>query len=360
MSIKQKKSQVTIFLILGVVIVIVVVILIFINTYVIKKTAEQEAKSAKKITSDIQPIKNYVEECLSIVSKDGLKTIGKQGGYLFTSQGGSFNDYPPNYEGFTFVNYENSRVVYNIIEQGFPIGRSTPTIPDYPWEYFPYTDSSLAEQEFIAPSAFGRNVMLPLYSLEKQLVTFVNNNIDSCLDFSVFEEQGFKISAKEKSIATNINENDVVFSMTYPIIVEKSISGEKTEIKDFSIKHTVRLGKLHKFVDALIDSDINDISFDILTGSKDNFAVSIEREVFNKDDLIIITDSESMLDGQTYKYFFARRNRNPALHYLPDLTVDPSQFKAYDPDEDVFNINSFTQIPGMVSVTDGELEDYQS
>ena len=65
-----------------------------------------------------------------------------------------------------------------------------------------------------------------------------------------------------------------------------------------------------------------------------------------------------MLDGQPYKYFFARKNRNPALHYIENIEIPQNipidkalikslaNFRAYDPDEDeVSNDNSYSIDP---------------
>ena len=155
MSVEHKKSQITIFLILGIVIVIMVVVLIVISRYSVKKTSEQEILSAKEIVFNIQPIKNFVSDCLFIVSNEGLKQL--------------FEEDP----------------------------------------------------------------------IQVQLEIFVKNNIDNCLDFSTFLEQGFYISKKEATIEVSINENDVVFKMEYPIIINSPISGKKTQIKDFIAKHNI-------------------------------------------------------------------------------------------------------------------------
>jgi hypothetical protein len=102
-----------------------------------------------------------------------------------------------------------------------------------------------------------------------------------------------------------------------------------------------------------------------------------------------------MLDGRPYQYYFARKNRNPALYYLKDSTSvtegtkidkpllgqllsysNPKKFKVEDPDEDVFSQNSFSVSPPLtdsiwssptsntviefdVQVTDNELTDFQ-
>jgi len=159
MTIRRKKSQVTIFLILGVVMVIVVVILVLIRNYSVKKTLERETIDAREIVFEVQPIRNFVSECFSIVSKDAL-------------------DEPP----------------------------------DEP------------------PNERPRDV---------QLKDYVEKNIDTCLDFSVFGEQGFEISRKEAEVEVSINENDISFKMTYPITIGNTLDGGKTEISKFLLVHKV-------------------------------------------------------------------------------------------------------------------------
>jgi len=154
MSVKQKRSQITIFLILGIVIIVVVVLVFIISRYSVKKTLEQELLSAKEIVFDVQPIKNFVYSCLNVVSKDSLENFGEN-----------------------------------------------------------YT--------------------------EGEIESYVKNNIDTCLDFSAFEEQGFVILMKEANVGASINENDVVFRMEYPIIITNPAGREKTEIKDFIVKHNI-------------------------------------------------------------------------------------------------------------------------
>lgn len=151
MSVKDKKSQVTIFLIIGVVMIIVVVTLVLVRNFSVKKTLERETIDAKEIVFGVQPIKNFVEECLFIVSRNSLDT----------------------------------------------------------------------DENYV----------------KEQLESFVQDNIDDCLDFSVFERQGLTVSKKEVIVEASINEDDISFKMIYPIIINNPISKEKTEIKDFFAMH---------------------------------------------------------------------------------------------------------------------------
>src|SRR3989338_323300 len=394
----SEKSQVAIFLIIGIVLVMVAVYLIVVSRYATKKLSKQETIDMKEASFDVQPVKNFVTECLSSTSKNGLKLLGQQGGYLFKSQGGPLIDYPDTDEGLFFINNENTKVVYNIFRPRFPIRRYIPAIHRYPWKTFPYENESKTSQFFEAKSAFGFSNFPPLNqyfgqnSMRQQLTSYTENSIDSCLDFSIFEEQGLSITKGEKEVKVDINENDVVFRMRYSMVVENLVSGEKTSLNDFLVRHKVRLGKLHRFVNSLIESDISNIKFNILNNTRENsFGIDIKKDVYNNDDLLIITDSESTLDNQQYKYYFARKNRNPALFYLaPEEITLPAlneegeltrvteetllgsqELVALDPDEDLISSGSFSITPQppvplllprvefKVGVTDGRLEDYQ-
>jgi len=158
MIIQQKKSQATIFLMLGVIMVAVIFILLFVNKSSIKKSLSQEVIDVNKISFTHQPINNFVVNCLSIVSKNSLE---------------DFN--------------ENST--------------------------------------------------------EEELESFVKDRIDSCLDFSVFEEQGFSFSKKEANVDVNINKKEAIFRMEYPIIITR-LGWDKIEIKDFLARHELVLEEI--------------------------------------------------------------------------------------------------------------------
>ena len=71
----------------------------------------------------------------------------------------------------------------------------------------------------------------------------MRNNIDTCFDFSVFEKRGLEISKDHAEVEASINENDVLFEMTYPIIINNLAKGERTEIKDFVARHEISFGE---------------------------------------------------------------------------------------------------------------------
>jgi len=158
MSIEQRKSQISIFLILGIVIVLAVFLIISSNRNFAEISSGRKILNAKEAYFSSQSIKNFVGECLFIVSKDSLEHFGAN-----------------------------------------------------------FTD--------------------------EQLEMFVENNIDVCLDFSVFERQGLEVSKEQAEVEASINEKDVLFEMTYPIIINNPARGERIEIEDFTARHEISFGE---------------------------------------------------------------------------------------------------------------------
>lgn len=370
-----KKSQITAILIVSVVILIAAASVVLLTRHQAKKTASQEATESKQVQLDAQPIKNFVERCLSITGKNGILLLGRQGGRIYASQNGPTPDYNEAQQGILFIDYKGSKIPYNILEPALLSGKYSAKIPQYPWGTFPYADGSMSSKTFEAKSVFGTSKLPPINksfasnSMQGQLESYAMKSIGSCLDFSVFEQQGFRIKQGSKAISVAINENDVLFSMELPLEI-RTVSDDLIELSDFTYRSSVRLGKIHAFASGTIEDDISNANFTINQTSGD-FRADVVNDVYRKDDLIIIADSKSLIDGFSYEYTFARKNRNPALFYIgsgasikepaSDSLKAQGKINALDPDEDSL-FYSVDQIEGSryrITVSDGDLEDYE-
>ena len=260
MAVKQRRSQAAIFLILGIVMLLAVFLIIAANSRYVATKAEREISKASETAFSSNSVNRFVEQCLFLVSRDGLIKIGQQSGFLFASQGSTTPDYDSLDEGKLFALYGGIKAAF--------LGNNMPPL----------------KKE-------GKN------SIEEQLAAFVQNNIDNCLDFSVFENQGLGITKKEKIIDVSVNENNVVFSLGYPLTVEAP-DGGKAEIKEFFSAHEVRLKKIYEFVNGYIKNSPID---------SDEFSVDVNKDDSGKNDVIIVSDKKSLLGGMPYQYFFAKQ-----------------------------------------------------
>ena len=395
MSTKSLKSQVTMLMIVGLVLFIVVSLILYLSKSAVKKQSQQNIKGIQETAIDTYSIKEFVAKCLDKLAKDAVVLLGRQGGYIYISQGGTLVDYQDTDEGLFFVNYNNLNVAYNVLPPALAIEPSlyspfpySSEIPEYPWRTFPYrTATSNAE---VFEGFFGINHIPPLNSsggpnsIQVQIESFIDNNIASCLDFNIFEKQGFSIEMQPSKTSVIIGSGDVSVASKVPVIITNQATKEFTELNKFSTSLNIRLRDVYFFAKELIENDIKNIKFDIgnINNSKDFINIKLIENIFSNDDLIIITDEKSLISGKPSEYIFARRNRAPVLHYIRKTTLQfpqnyeikkedllqNSQLKAEDPDEDNYTITITPSLPKVlnvpqikfkVEVNDGQLSDYQ-
>ncbi|MBU2637497.1 MAG: hypothetical protein KJ955_00840 [Nanoarchaeota archaeon] len=90
----NKRGQVTMFVILGIIVVALIVLLFAFKDQVIPKTA-----SVENLDATMQNINKHVRDCLAEASDEPIKRIGLQGGYLVTPENSyrRWDDYPISY-----------------------------------------------------------------------------------------------------------------------------------------------------------------------------------------------------------------------------------------------------------------------
>ncbi|MBI2107627.1 hypothetical protein HYT54_00725, partial [Candidatus Woesearchaeota archaeon] len=75
-----RKSQVT--LIMGIAIVLIVIFAVFYFTSRTSVKRQLGLEVSKELTKDVQPINEYITQCLGQVAKEGIELQGLQGGWL--------------------------------------------------------------------------------------------------------------------------------------------------------------------------------------------------------------------------------------------------------------------------------------
>ena len=71
----QKRGQITVFIVLGLLILIVVMYFIFIR--------EKSILGTEEILPELIPVKSYIETCMANLGNDAVTTLGLNGGYLY-------------------------------------------------------------------------------------------------------------------------------------------------------------------------------------------------------------------------------------------------------------------------------------
>ncbi len=389
---RMVKSQITMFMIVGIVMFIAIGLVLYLSKTVVKKSGQSAEKKIQIISSEIQPIKEFVTKCLNKISKDALVLLGKQGGYVYTNQGGTHLPFLDSDEGIFFIKNNNANVAYNIRPLLFYVPQPYSTsIPEYPWITFPY--SPVNQQIKTFNGIFGASSMPSLnysggpHSFQAQVETFIDSNIEKCLDFSIFTNQGYYIQMSKTKTKIIIGTKDISVSSEIPLKITNTKTQEKLELKDFSTVLNVRLSEMYYFIKEIIHKDIGQITFSIKDSNKNFFSVKVMENVYRNDDLVSVKDEQSLIYGEPFEYIFGRKNRAPALYYIqedvlqfapgyviyPDDILQGSELKAEDPDEDSSTITIEAQLPNpdlptvldgpqikfKIEATDGSLSDYQ-
>ena len=343
----MRKAQVTVFIIISLIILTMVGVAYYMISATQEQKGEEQIKKLQVSAIKIDPLKEYIKSCLSITSAEGFELLGKQGGYIYRSQGGIIDD--PSTEDY--VDYQLTKVYYGIYKPIANVGLIFfSQTPAYPFPTFPYILNSTGSVVFsnYMRGYYGRNKIPPLlkpvgtqgqqqpvvingvtiqaqkqinHSIQEQLEKFVINGTLECIDWSGFEMQGLNITAEaEPNISVEFAEADVSFYLKWPIQVEDRATGAVTKMDEFLVIYPVRFRRMHDFARVLMDADVLNISYSMIAtdGEINSYVIP---DVDGATDLVKIIDSRSNLLGEDYEYRFMRQNRPPALYYINQSAI---------------------------------------
>lgn len=242
----DKKGQVTIFIIIGIIIVFGVVLFFILSGDSSRREGETQ------VDAEVEPIYNYVGECLDESVEEGIFYVAERGGY--------------------------ESIPENIISEIFEV-------PYYIKE--------------------GEITMISKKELESQLSQSIKQNLEDCVDLSEFSD--YEIKSKTPSPEVSIEEERVNVNLYYPIDIRK---GENTyKIEDFEETKNIRLGLIYEAISEYIEeqSEINEgfcvsCFYDISQEydfTVDSFDTSEGSKIF------IISDFNSKLNDEELIYSFA-------------------------------------------------------
>ena len=223
---KRNKAQATIFMIIGLIIIVAGTAYFYFQEKIIEEGIAPEVEIAlRKLPVEFDPVRSFVTNCLDDVSTEGLRLIGKQGGYIsldaeYSQQTFKLNQDPTDSDAVEFAPGSGLRVPY--------------------WHYLS-SDNDCLDCKFESKRPElreGQN------SIQNQLNRYVENNIGQCLDdFKPLTDQGYKVEAGELSVETTVTKNDVVVVMDYDLEVEKESS--RSTISRFAVTLPVNLQEIY-------------------------------------------------------------------------------------------------------------------
>lgn len=229
----EKRGQITIFMIIGLVVFILVLM-----AYIIALSREKiEITSEKILPVDVKPIRAYLEECFENLGKSALMFVGSQGGYYILPDGFDYND----------------------VQAGFHY--------------------------------YNGIIIPPISVIEQELSSFVDDFANSCL--IDMDGQGFEITTGQPKTETTIGENEVTFIVDPDITLSKE--GVVHDLEPFyTIVKPTRLTTIYDVSKAIteeIAKDPETICISCLVDLAERYNLKIDiNPVGNKNMLFTIID----------------------------------------------------------------------
>ena len=404
----QTKAQVTVFIIIGIVLLIIVIALLALSNSLEGNPIAREGEDATGLSTELEPIKNYIETCVEQVAKDGIFLLGKQSGYIYRSQGGKRYDQSPAGKGYQYINFpedSDNMVIYRITSSIEDTANQCKTqAPEYPvtnpkYPYLDETPVNLDVKNYRKDNCFGKGKYTNKKIIAKDLKSYIESNVNIRCTLDSFPE--FEIVGETATANVSILDGETTVLLDYPLSIKNTNSGTRSNLRYFTSRISFSMKRVLDLVDIIIEKDVDDPTYRLTRAIRnyDDFSISVINDVHGKDDIVVITSNSDdfKIDGTPFEFYFARKNRPPVLEYVHNFThnfvfenylfidyedVIGQELTAVDPDEDSTEITVYIwdnrqhildesnpyeilhqdyaagYIDFVIVASDGELEDY--
>lgn len=225
----KKNAQATLFMIVGLIVIMGGAVFFYSTQSASKQLAPEVKIAQEQAPLEFDPIKSYANDCASSVAVEGLKIIGKQGGYI------SLTNRALSHESFTITQSPTESDAVSFTKD------SDLKIPY--WWHLKSANTCRGSCQFASKRPDLRKTD---NSIEKQLERYVNAKFEDCLNnFEPFVKQGFRIT-KNGAAKTHvtIGAEDVSVLIEYPITAEKQ--GTKSDLRSFDARIPINLERIYE------------------------------------------------------------------------------------------------------------------
>jgi hypothetical protein len=246
----MKRGQVTLFVVLGIVIVAVVGLAIYYSDSISDAIRAAEVQETSAVSQEAKAVQSFVKGCLKKTAENSLLTVGSKGGKNVVSSGFTKDGFNTNY-----LFKDGVKSFYKKDDMGVEFSR------------------------------------------------YVDSNIAKCtLGF-----KGYKgVTASSPKTSVKISEDSVTFTTKWAVSV-KGGSAEET-LKVFKERLEVNVNGIYSITSSILDS-LSSKSLCVSCISKDGAKEDIDAtiDVYDKDMVFTLDDTESDLNGTSLKFIFAVR-----------------------------------------------------
>lgn len=447
--VKQRKAQVTAFILIGLLMFSVLGFFFYIISFKKQLIFSEQKEELNTLFQKTGKYNTYVQSCVQEAVKRGLLTIGTQGGVMYDTQAPGTKPFlgPPKYSYGQYIlpftdddiynlNPTEDKVThlvsYGILKPDLSLGlESHPNVPFYPYGFRKLVaDPTLYSPTFT--NIFGNMVSSPLpplcdyygknspqragalyscetydskrevddNSLQEYLEAFIASDVEACVKIEDLPElQALSVEKKEAEASVTFTSSGIDVDIDFSITVPGEEDKPSINLEKFHTSSEIRLKQIHELLTRLIKQDTANIFFDIQRdanqlndckepGNEQNVPCLKEGMSVYKyldvclnsgncpndgkyDDILVIEDKNSLINGKPYQFFAAVENRIPALDVIRDEEFNPDYAdyhyvlevgdeliirpKAYDPDEDTHDFSGTMEANYVYS---GWKEDY--
>lgn len=207
---RDKKSQITLFIIIGIVLLLATGIVLYVRSQYIVTELEVQLE-LDKVSEEAKPVQDYVVQCLVDTGSDAVKRIASHGGYLGPGNASLTTT--------SFVINPDDPTQSDVVE----------LIDDHLIPYWWFMEgNNMCEQCFVTI----RNIP-SIDMMEDDVSRYVDMQLSNCLDeFEAFAEKGVSVVPQgEYQIDTDIAEGSVYVQINYPLQV--NIGGATESMENF-------------------------------------------------------------------------------------------------------------------------------
>lgn len=212
----NKKAQVTIFIILGILLLLALILVIFVRTEIVTFKPEE------LIPTEKGKVERYITTCMDEVGEEALFKIGLQAGYI---------DVPSE-----ILQDKNLHLRIS------------------PMHVIPYW-------------AYGNNVNIPsLEEIKARIDKYLEENVRKCLfDTEAFQEDYDLVEKSGLTANTEIVESKVIFNLHWNIEIRNKGGEVITEVIDHVAESPIKLKKAHDVARTIVEKEMDSLKLEDIT-----------------------------------------------------------------------------------------------
>lgn len=213
---REKRGQVTLFIIIGIVLLLAIVLII-----VLRSESIREAISPERIfPTETTRITNFIDSCIEDTADQALNLLGAQGGYVYL---------PPEISNNPLAHLDHGlKVPY--------------------WQYV------------------QRSYIPDIGLMEGQLSRYLNQNLKNCLqNLEPFQAEYDIVEKGPILTETEIADETVIFNVEYPIDIINKEGSKITELQDFVYTSPIKLRKVWQVAQEIMLKEIDQEKLERLT-----------------------------------------------------------------------------------------------